>query len=121
VSTFTNYEATYGAVGGIIILLLWLYISGLGILIGAELNAEIEHAMPYADPPLTDTETGRRVLGARAARLFDRVHKAAAVKTPPEPAASDEGRTRWSLLPGLAFTATVLGLRGPRRVLGGPS
>jgi hypothetical protein len=77
--------------------------------------------MPYADPPLTDTETGRRVLGARAARLFDRVHATAAANTPSVPVARDEGRTRWSLLPGLAFTAAVLGLRGPKRVLGGPS
>ena len=121
ISTFTNYEATYGAVGGIIILLLWLYISGLGILVGAELNAEIEHAMPYSVAPLTDSETGRRVIGARAARLFDRLKTAAAAPAPAVPVARDEGRTRWSVLPGLAFTATVLGLRGPKRVLGGPT
>ena len=120
ISTFTNYEATYGAVGGIIILLLWLYISGLGILVGAELNSEIEHAMPYAVTPLTDSETGRRVIGARAARLFDRLRAAAAASAPAVPAARGEGGTRWSLLPGLAFTATVLGLRGPKRVLGRP-
>jgi membrane protein len=120
ISTFTNYEATYGAVGGIIILLLWLYISGLGILVGAELNAEIEHAMPYSVTPLTDSETGRRVIGARAARLFDRLQAAAAASAPAVPAPRDEGGTRWSLLPGLAFTATVLGLRGPKRVLGRP-
>jgi len=94
---------------------------GLGILVGAELNAEIEHAMPYSVAPLTDSETGRRVIGARAARLFDRLKTAAAAPAPAVPVARDEGRTRWSVLPGLAFTATVLGLRGPKRVLGGPT
>jgi membrane protein len=43
VSTFANYTATYGAVGGIIVLLVWLYVCGLALLVGAELNAEIEH------------------------------------------------------------------------------
>ena len=71
VGRFTDYEATYGAVGGIILLLLWLYISGLGILVGAELNSEIEHAAAHGQIPVTDAASGRRVIGARAARLFD--------------------------------------------------
>ena len=38
---------TYGVIGGVMVLMLWFYISGLVILIGAEMNAEIEHASPY--------------------------------------------------------------------------
>src|SRR6185436_18609986 len=86
ISTFTNYEATYGAVGGIIILLLWLYISGLGILVGAEMNAEIEHAMPYPIGPRPDSTPARRVIGARPARLFARLKGAGAPA--PAPAVS---------------------------------
>jgi membrane protein len=40
------YTETYGAIGGVMVLMLWFYISGLVILLGAEMNAEIEHASP---------------------------------------------------------------------------
>jgi membrane protein len=51
VVNFGNYNETYGALGGVIVLMLWLYISGLAILAGAELNAEIEHASPHGKDP----------------------------------------------------------------------
>ncbi len=38
---FSNYNATYGSLGAIIILMLWLYMSSVSILVGAELNAEL--------------------------------------------------------------------------------
>jgi len=38
-----HYQATYGTIGGVIVVLLWLYGSGLAILIGAELNAAVEN------------------------------------------------------------------------------
>jgi membrane protein len=43
VTNFGKYEATYGSVGGIIVMLLWMYISSLVLLLGAEVNAVIEH------------------------------------------------------------------------------
>ena len=39
-------NATYGAIGGVIVLMLWFFVSSLTVLVGAELNAEIEHASP---------------------------------------------------------------------------
>ena len=39
-----TYNVTYGAIGGVIVVLLWLYMSSLAILIGAELNSVITHS-----------------------------------------------------------------------------
>jgi membrane protein len=39
VSNFSNYNQTYGALGGVIVLMLWLYLTNIILLVGAELNA----------------------------------------------------------------------------------
>ena len=41
---FNNYSVTYGSLGAVIILLTWFYITGLMLLLGAEINSEIEAA-----------------------------------------------------------------------------
>jgi membrane protein len=48
VTNFADYGATYGSIGGVILLMLWLYLSGLVLLVGAEINSEIEHAAAEA-------------------------------------------------------------------------
>jgi membrane protein len=65
VSGVGNYAATYGALAGAAILLLWLYLSGFALLIGGELNSEIEHA---ANPTLNIERSGRRNFTAFAQR-----------------------------------------------------
>ncbi len=42
---FNSYSITYGSLGAVIILLLWFYLSGVMILLGGEVNSEIEHAV----------------------------------------------------------------------------
>lgn len=44
VNNFGSYNKTYGSIGAVIILLLWLFISGLIIIVGAEINAVVEHS-----------------------------------------------------------------------------
>ncbi|XXT18503.1 YihY/virulence factor BrkB family protein [Sorangium sp. So ce429] len=46
VSRFGSYEVSYGALGGVIVLLLWSWISSMAVLLGAEINAIIEHRSP---------------------------------------------------------------------------
>jgi membrane protein len=42
VSNFANHDRVYGSLGAVIILLFWLYISFYIVLLGAEINAELE-------------------------------------------------------------------------------
>jgi membrane protein len=46
---FNSYSKTYGSLGAVIILMLWLYLSGLAILFGGEVNSEIAHAAEERD------------------------------------------------------------------------
>jgi membrane protein len=47
VQHLANFTATYGTLGGFIVVMLWCYLAGLAILVGAELNAELDRASPY--------------------------------------------------------------------------
>ena len=48
---FDSYSATYGALGAVIVLMFWFYLSGVAILIGGKINAEIENAAANAGIP----------------------------------------------------------------------
>lgn len=68
VSNFGSYNATYGSLGAVVVLLMWLYLSAYVLLLGAELNAELEHQTAR------DTTTGpERPMGERGAAMADSV------------------------------------------------
>jgi membrane protein len=69
VVNFGSYNETYGAIGGVMVLMTWLYMTGLAIVVGAEMNAEIEHASPYGKEAGDKVPTQRKAIGPRAARL----------------------------------------------------
>jgi membrane protein len=70
-TNFANYNETYGTIGGVIVLLLWFWLSGLAILMGAELNAEIEHASPYGKDVGEKVPGEKKKIGALAERAFE--------------------------------------------------
>jgi len=65
---FASYDETYGTLGAVVITMLWLQLTALAILIGAEINAELEHQTAK------DSTTGPdRPLGQRGAVMADTV------------------------------------------------
>ncbi|HKR00010.1 MAG TPA: YihY/virulence factor BrkB family protein [Pyrinomonadaceae bacterium] len=50
-SYFNSYSATYGSLGALIIMMLWFYFTGMAIMIGGEVNSEIENAAAEAGAP----------------------------------------------------------------------
>jgi membrane protein len=65
-SNFANYDATYGSLGAAIGLMMWMWMSAIIVLCGAELNSEIEHQTAR------DTTIGRaKPLGLRGAVMAD--------------------------------------------------
>lgn len=67
VANFGSYNETYGTLGAVIVLLLWLWLSAYAILLGAEINSEIE-AQTYRD----STTGGPLPMGRRGAVKADR-------------------------------------------------
>jgi membrane protein len=61
----------YGAIGSVIVLLLWFYLTGFAILVGAELNAEIDRALPSRDTA-PQGPTRRKKIGLAAERDHQR-------------------------------------------------
>jgi membrane protein len=69
-ANFANYSATYGTLSAVIALLMWFWLSAFVILVGAELNAEMEHQTAK------DTTTGQpKPMGERGAFVADHVGK----------------------------------------------
>ena len=83
VANFGNYDnATYGAIGGVMVLLLWFYISGIALLVGAELNAEIEHASPYGKDVGERVPGEKKKIGAAAQQAYEERRTKGAVDVP---------------------------------------
>lgn len=65
---FNTYNATYGSLGAVLAMMMWLWISSMVVLLGAELNAEIEHQTAQ------DSTVGEeKPLGRRGAAMADTV------------------------------------------------
>jgi len=83
VDNFGSYDKTYGAIAGVIVLMLWLYLTCYLVLLGAEINSEAEHQTAH------DTTTGEpQPMGARDAKMADTLPES------PEPKKGDSDPTR---------------------------
>jgi len=85
ISTAGDYNETYGAIGGVMVLMLWFYLSGLVILLGAELNSEIEHASPYGKDPGERAPGEKKLIGAAAEKEFEERRAQGVAVAPPFP------------------------------------
>ena len=68
IANFGAYNATYGSLGAAVGMMMWMWISAIVILLGGELNAEIEHQTAR-----DSTRDGGKPLGARGATMADTV------------------------------------------------
>jgi membrane protein len=80
-----NANATYGAIGGVMVLMLWFYCSSIALLMGAELNAEIEHASPYGKDPGERVPGEKKAIGTRAQRLYEEKREKGEIPIKPIP------------------------------------
>lgn len=70
VSNFNSYNETYGSLGAVIAFMVWMWISATIILLGAELNAELEHQTAR-----DTTSSPEKPMGKRGAQAADTVGK----------------------------------------------
>jgi membrane protein len=119
-----NYTETYGAIGGVMVLMLWFYMSGLVLLVGAEMNAEIEHASPYGKAPGEKVPGQKRKIGPVAMRAWLERERTAAPPHPapahPEvplalPAAAPSGASYWMLGAGVVAAQAWMAIKAFRR------
>jgi membrane protein len=83
VDRFGSYDKTYGAIAGVIVLMLWLYLTCYLVLLGAEINSEAEHQTAQ------DTTSGEaQPMGERDAKMADTLPES------PEPTKADSDPTR---------------------------
>lgn len=72
VSSFGSYNETYGSLAAVVVMLLWLWLTAVIVLLGAEINAEIEHQTEVDTTVGGDQPIGRR--GAVKADTLGRLH-----------------------------------------------
>jgi membrane protein len=67
------------------VLMLWFYLSGIALLLGAELNAEIEHASPHGKAPGEKIPGEKKKIGVAAERYYEERKARGELAVPPFP------------------------------------
>ena len=107
VARFGSYNATYGTIGGVIVLMLWFYLSALAVLVGAELNAELEHASADGKDPGEKVAGEKEMVAAAEAERPPEI-PVALPTIPTEPPAPPRLRLSDWILAGMVLGETAL-------------
>jgi membrane protein len=110
VSNFGNYNATYGSLGAVIVFLTWLYLSAYIVLLGAELNSELERRAAQATAPPEEVHERRAGSAPAESTQINIGSNAANGATRPP----GMGEIAWKS----ALYGTLLTLLGKRRTAG---
>lgn len=86
VSNFGKYNVTYGSLGGVVVLVTWMYLSSFLLLFGAEFNSEVEHQTARD----TTAHGGEQPLGARGAWSADHVANGASDSDKPDGSSAEK-------------------------------
>ena len=89
-SNFANYDATYGSLGAVAGMMMWLYVTFIVVLVGAEVNAELEHQTARDSTLLPE-----KPLGQRGAVMADTVRRRAIATAQAE----HRGKSSFALVP----------------------
>lgn len=129
VSRFGNYNATYGSLATVVVLLTWLYLSSYVLLFGAELNSELEHQTAAdttvgADKPLGErgawsadhVATGAEPAGRSDAGLEGDARTAVRPTRAAEPASALSGAKLAAVGLGALWLGRKLGVRKGKRI-----
>jgi hypothetical protein len=124
VSRFASYDATYGTLGGVVVLLLWFYITAFVLLAGAELNAVVDDQIDHATMAHRRREVNAAA-GQEGAAAAERRTDQPAAPSPPAPADTIRPATvaasgAWppvllGIFAGGLFLGRLLGRRGQGR------
>ena len=124
VSRFGNYNATYGSLATVVVLLTWLYLSSYVLLFGAELNSELEHQTAADTTVGADKPVGERgawsadhvVAGVGPEGRDDAGLEGSARPTPSKPAAGPDRVTLAAVGLGALWLGRRLGVRKAKRI-----
>lgn len=90
VTNFSSYANTYGSLAGVIIFLVWLWLTNISILLGAEVNAELDHARAMAEglpedvTPFAQPRDTRKLTQADKDKLDEAERQRAAAQAHPQ-------------------------------------
>lgn len=109
-ANFSSYNKTYGTLGGVVVLLTWLYITNAVLLLGAEINALLEHDSEPAPAEHQRQQLAQDATPAQQKQSMELAPSSATVGTRSAPSTQRSALVRAGIL-GASFAAAAVALR----------